>query len=36
MAGRPRDERTRATILRRAADIASKDGLEGLTIGRRA
>jgi AcrR family transcriptional regulator len=36
MAGRPRDERTRATILRRAADIASKDGLEGLTIGRLA
>ncbi|MGW0806785.1 TetR/AcrR family transcriptional regulator [Nonomuraea sp. NPDC002799] len=36
MAGRPRDERTRNTILRRAADIASKDGLEGLSIGRLA
>ncbi|MEV0727522.1 TetR/AcrR family transcriptional regulator [Polymorphospora sp. NPDC050346] len=36
MAGRPRDERARATILRRAADIASRDGLEGLSIGRLA
>jgi AcrR family transcriptional regulator len=36
MAGRPRDDRTRNTILRRAADIASKDGLEGLSIGRLA
>ncbi|MFC5834018.1 TetR/AcrR family transcriptional regulator [Nonomuraea insulae] len=36
MVGRPRDERTRNTILRRAADIASKDGLEGLSIGRLA
>jgi AcrR family transcriptional regulator len=36
MAGRPRDERARATILRRAADIASKEGLEGLSIGRLA
>ena len=36
MAGRPRDERTRTTILRRAADIASSEGLEGLSIGRLA
>ncbi|MEV6154436.1 TetR/AcrR family transcriptional regulator [Nonomuraea sp. NPDC052129] len=36
MAGRPRDEGTRNAILRRAADIASKDGLEGLSIGRLA
>jgi AcrR family transcriptional regulator len=36
MAGRPRDEQTRATILRRAADLASVDGLDGLTIGRLA
>jgi AcrR family transcriptional regulator len=36
MAGRPRDERARATILRRAADIASCDGLDGLSIGRLA
>jgi AcrR family transcriptional regulator len=36
MAGRPRDDRTRNAILRRAADIASKDGLEGLSIGRLA
>lgn len=36
MVGRPRDEQTRDTILRRAADIASKDGLEGLSIGRLA
>ncbi|MFI7135217.1 TetR/AcrR family transcriptional regulator [Nonomuraea sp. NPDC050153] len=36
MAGRPRDDRARNVILRRAADIASKDGLEGLSIGRLA
>ncbi|GAA2271453.1 TetR/AcrR family transcriptional regulator [Nonomuraea roseoviolacea subsp. roseoviolacea] len=36
MPGRPRDERARGTILRRAADIASQDGLEGLSIGRLA
>ncbi|MEV0201174.1 TetR/AcrR family transcriptional regulator [Nonomuraea sp. NPDC050691] len=36
MPGRPRDERTRNVILRRAADIASQDGLEGLSIGRLA
>ncbi|MEU8361104.1 TetR/AcrR family transcriptional regulator [Nonomuraea sp. NPDC048882] len=36
MPGRPRDERTRSVILRRAADIASRDGLEGLSIGRLA
>ncbi|MFG6198662.1 TetR/AcrR family transcriptional regulator [Nonomuraea sp. JJY05] len=36
MAGRPRDERAREVILRRAADIASQDGLEGLSIGRLA
>ncbi|NUW31962.1 TetR/AcrR family transcriptional regulator [Nonomuraea sp. SMC257] len=36
MPGRPRDERAREVILRRAADIASKDGLEGLSIGRLA
>ncbi|GGP02095.1 TetR/AcrR family transcriptional regulator [Nonomuraea glycinis] len=36
MPGRPRDERARDTILRRAADIASQDGLEGLSIGRLA
>lgn len=36
MAGRPRDDRARNAILRRAADIASKDGLEGLSIGRLA
>jgi AcrR family transcriptional regulator len=36
MAGRPRDEQARATILRRAADLASVDGLDGLTIGRLA
>jgi AcrR family transcriptional regulator len=36
MAGRPRDERARQVILRRAADIASQDGLEGLSIGRLA
>jgi AcrR family transcriptional regulator len=36
MAGRPRDEGTRNAILRRAADIASQDGLEGLSIGRLA
>ncbi|GAA3149434.1 TetR/AcrR family transcriptional regulator [Planomonospora alba] len=36
MAGRPRDERTRNRILRRAADIASAEGLEGLSIGRLA
>ncbi|WP_086664953.1 TetR/AcrR family transcriptional regulator [Lentzea kentuckyensis] len=33
MAGRPRDEAARQTILRRAADIASERGLEGLSIG---
>ncbi len=31
-----RGERTRATVLRRAADIASVDGLDGLSIGRLA
>lgn len=36
MPGRPRDERARGAILRRAADIASQDGLEGLSIGRLA
>ena len=36
MAGRPRDDRARQVILRRAADIASQDGLEGLSIGRLA
>ncbi|MFC7529766.1 TetR/AcrR family transcriptional regulator [Actinoplanes sp. GCM10030250] len=36
MAGRPRDDRARQAILRRAADIASQDGLEGLSIGRLA
>lgn len=36
MAGRPRDDRARHAILRRAADIASEDGLEGLSIGRLA
>jgi AcrR family transcriptional regulator len=36
MAGRPRDDRARQVILRRAADIASRDGLEGLSIGRLA
>jgi AcrR family transcriptional regulator len=36
MTGRPRDDRARNTILRRAADIASQDGLEGLSIGRLA
>jgi AcrR family transcriptional regulator len=36
MAGRPRDDRTRNAILRRAADIASEDGLQGLSIGRLA
>lgn len=36
MAGRPRDERARATILRHAADVASKEGLAGLSIGRLA
>lgn len=36
MAGRPRDEGARQAILRRAADIASQDGLEGLSIGRLA
>ncbi|MEW1839292.1 TetR/AcrR family transcriptional regulator [Nonomuraea angiospora] len=36
MAGRPRDERARQVILRRAADLASQDGLEGLSIGRLA
>ncbi|BCJ40825.1 TetR family transcriptional regulator [Actinoplanes ianthinogenes] len=36
MAGRPRDEEARRVILRQAADIASRDGLEGLSIGRLA
>src|SRR5262249_51446805 len=36
MAGRPPDERTRTAILRRAADIASVEGVEGRTIGRAA
>ena len=36
MAGRPRDVRARTVMLRRAADIASQDGLEGLSIGRLA
>lgn len=36
MAGRPRDEGARQVILRRAADLASQDGLEGLSIGRLA
>jgi AcrR family transcriptional regulator len=36
MAGRPRDDRARHVILRRAADIASQDGLAGLSIGRLA
>jgi AcrR family transcriptional regulator len=36
MAGRPRDNQARQVILRRAADIASRDGLEGLSIGRLA
>ncbi|WP_327085582.1 TetR/AcrR family transcriptional regulator [Nonomuraea sp. NBC_01738] len=36
MAGRPRDERARNVILRRAADISSQDGLDGLSIGRLA
>jgi AcrR family transcriptional regulator len=36
MAGRPRDEQTRTTILRRAAELATVDGLDGLTIGRLA
>ena len=31
-----RGERTRAAVLRRAADIASVDGLEGLSLGRLA
>jgi AcrR family transcriptional regulator len=32
----PRSDRTRAAILRRAVDLASTEGLEGLTIGRLA
>jgi AcrR family transcriptional regulator len=36
MVGRPRDDRARQVILRRAADIASIEGLAGLTIGRLA
>jgi AcrR family transcriptional regulator len=36
MVGRPRNDRTRNAILRRAADLASVDGLEGLSIGRLA
>jgi len=34
--GRPRGQKTRSTILRRAVDIASVEGLEGLTIGKLA
>lgn len=34
--GRPRGEKTRSAILRRAVDIASVEGLEGLTIGKLA
>ncbi|MEU8263844.1 TetR/AcrR family transcriptional regulator [Micromonospora sp. NPDC048999] len=33
MVGRPRDEQARNVILRRAADIASRNGLAGLSIG---
>ncbi|WP_028925837.1 TetR/AcrR family transcriptional regulator [Pseudonocardia acaciae] len=36
MAGRPRNEQARREILRRAADLASVDGLDGLTLGRLA
>jgi AcrR family transcriptional regulator len=36
MTGRPRNDQARHAILRRAADIASADGLEGLSIGRLA
>ncbi|MEU4428012.1 TetR/AcrR family transcriptional regulator [Actinoplanes sp. NPDC024001] len=36
MVGRPQNDQARQTILRRAADIASQDGLEGLSIGRLA
>jgi AcrR family transcriptional regulator len=34
--GRPKGERTRESILRTAVDLASLEGLEGLTIGRLA
>lgn len=34
--GAPKGERTRASILERAVDLASVEGLEGLTIGRLA
>lgn len=34
--GRPRGQKTRNAILRRAVDIASVEGLEGLTIGKLA
>lgn len=34
--GRPRGQKTRSAILRRAVDIASVEGLEGLTIGKLA
>ncbi|HXY50334.1 MAG TPA: TetR/AcrR family transcriptional regulator [Terriglobales bacterium] len=34
--GRPKGERTRENILRAAVDLASLEGLEGLTIGRLA
>jgi AcrR family transcriptional regulator len=34
--GRARGQKTRSTILRRAVDIASIEGLEGLTIGKLA
>ncbi|GAA5168521.1 TetR/AcrR family transcriptional regulator [Pseudonocardia eucalypti] len=34
MAGRPRNEQARRDILRTAADLASVDGLDGLTLGR--
>ena len=36
MPRRARGQRTRSTILRRAVDIASAEGLEGLTVGRLA
>ncbi|QMW68577.1 TetR/AcrR family transcriptional regulator [Mumia sp. ZJ1417] len=34
--GRPRNDQARTAILRRAADLASQDGLDGLSIGRLA
>jgi AcrR family transcriptional regulator len=36
VAGRPRNERARRDILRAAADLASRHGLDGLSIGRLA